>query len=87
MKGSLQHQIFDVLLIYLAFIILWFFLYAKVQFLAGTEVIQSTVAATVAATGSGNGTLDFVNGREGNCIKCVGYWNKKYSKFDRCDCK
>ena len=63
---------FDVLIIYLVFIILWFFLYAKVQFLAGTEVIQSTVAATVAATGSGNGTLDFVNGREGTVLSVLG---------------
>ncbi len=72
MKRKFTTTNFDVLIIYLAFIILWFFLYAKVQFLAGTEVIQSTVAATVAATGSGNGTLDFVNGREGTVLSVLG---------------
>ena len=35
-------------------------------------MIQSTVAATVAATGSGNGTLDFVNGREGTVLSVLG---------------
>ena len=62
------------------------FLVCQGSILAGTEVIQSTVAATVAATGSGNETLDFINGRR-NCVKCVGYWNKKYSQPDSCDCQ
>ena len=61
---------FDVIIIYLAFIILWFVLYAKVQFLAGSEVIASTVAAT--ASGTGNGTEGFINGREGTVLSVLG---------------
>jgi uncharacterized membrane protein len=61
---------FDVILIYLAFIILWFVLYAKVQFLAGSEVIASTVAAT--ASGTGSGTAGFVSGREGTVLSVLG---------------
>lgn len=63
---------FDVLIIYFGFIILWFILYAKVQFLAGSEVIQSTLAATVAATDSSNGALGFVNGRESTVLSVLG---------------
>ncbi len=61
---------FDVILVYFAFIILWFVLYAKVQFLAGSEVIASTVAAT--ASGTGGGTAGFVNGREGTVLSVLG---------------
>jgi len=61
---------FDVILIYLGFIILWFVLYAKVQFLAGSEVIASTVAAT--ASGTGVGTEGFINGREGTVLSVLG---------------
>lgn len=71
----------DVLLIYFLFTVLWFALYAKVQFLAGTVVIQSTVAATVAATGTGNETLDFINGREGTVLSVLGIGIKSLPNF------
>jgi len=63
---------FDVLVIYFLIIILWFILYAKVQFLAGSEVIQSTVAATASATGAGGGNVAFMNSREGTVLSILG---------------
>jgi uncharacterized membrane protein len=61
---------FDVVIIYLAFIILWFILYAKVQFLAGSEVITATVAAT--ASGANGGTQAFISSREGTVLSVLG---------------
>ena len=63
---------FEVLIIYFFIIILWFMLYAKVQFLAGSEVIQSTVAATASATGVGGGNEAFINSREGTVLSILG---------------
>ncbi len=63
---------FEVLIIYFFIIILWFMLYAKVQFLAGSEVIQSTVAATASATGVGGGNEAFMNSREGTVLSILG---------------
>jgi len=63
---------FEVLVIYFLIIILWFILYAKVQFLAGSEVIQSTVAATASATGVGGGNEAFMNSREGTVLSILG---------------
>ena len=63
---------FEVLLIYFVVIILWFVLYAKVQFLAGTDVIQSTVAATATATGAGGGNYAFETSREGTVLSVLG---------------
>ncbi len=63
---------FEVLLIYLFVIILWFILYAKVQFLAGSEAIQSTVAATASATGAGGGSIAFESSREGTVLSILG---------------
>ena len=71
---------FDVIIIYILLTILWFILYAKVQFLAGSEVIQSTVAATAAA-GAGGGSLDFVNGREGTVLSVLGIGIKNIPNF------
>jgi uncharacterized membrane protein len=71
---------FDVIIIYILLTILWFILYAKVQFLAGSEVIQSTVAATAAA-GAGGGSLDFVNGREGTVLSVLGIGIKSIPNF------
>jgi uncharacterized membrane protein len=62
---------FEVLIIYLFIIIIWFMLYAKVQFLAGSEVIQTTVAATVSANGAG-GAEAFMNSREGTVLSILG---------------
>lgn len=63
---------FEVLLIYFLIIFIWFILYAKVQFLAGSEVIQSTVAATASATGVGGGNVAFINSREGTVLSILG---------------
>jgi len=63
---------FEVLFIYLFIIILWFILYAKVQFVAGSEVIQSTVAATATATGAGGGSVAFESSREGTVLSVLG---------------
>lgn len=78
-----EHRItfvnFEVLLIYFLIIILWFILYAKVQFLAGTDVIQSTVAATATATGGGNYT--FETSREGTVLSVLGIGIKNLPNF------
>ena len=63
---------FEVLIIYFLIIFIWFILYAKVQFLAGSEVIQSTVAATASATGVGGGNIVFINSREGTVLTILG---------------
>lgn len=81
LERKLTRTNFDVLIIYVLFTVLWFLLYAKVQFLAGTVVIQSTVAATVAATGTGNETLDFINGREGTVLSVLGIGIKNVPNF------
>ena len=61
---------FDVVIIYLAFIILWFILYAKVQFLAGSEVITATVAAT--ASGAKWWYPRFYKFKGRHSVKCFG---------------
>lgn len=71
-KRKLTVVNFEVLLIYFFVIILWFILYAKVQFLAGSEVIQSTVAATASATGAGGGSVAFESSREGTILNILG---------------
>ena len=72
---------FDVLIIYFAVIILWFVLYAKVQFLAGSDVIQSTVAATATATGAGGGNYAFETSREGTVLSILGIGIKNLPNF------
>jgi uncharacterized membrane protein len=72
---------FEVLLIYFMIIILWFILYAKVQFLAGTDVIQSTVAATASATGAGGGNYAFESSREGTVLSVLGIGIKNLPNF------
>ncbi len=72
LKRKLTAVNFEVLLIYFFVIILWFVLYAKVQFLAGSEVIQSTVAATASATGAGGGSVAFESSREGTVLSILG---------------
>ena len=42
------------------------------QFLAGSEVIQSTVAATASATGAGGGSVAFESSREGTVLSILG---------------
>ncbi len=80
-----EHRItivnFEVLLIYFVVIILWFVLYAKVQFLAGTDVIQSTVAATATATGAGGGNYAFESSREGTVLSVLGIGIKNLPNF------
>ncbi len=72
---------FDVLLIYFVVIILWFVLYAKVQFIAGSDVIQSTVAATATATGAGGGNYAFETSREGTVLSILGIGIKNLPNF------
>jgi uncharacterized membrane protein len=72
---------FEVLLIYFVIIVLWFVLYAKVQFLAGTDVIQSTVAATASATGAGGGNYAFESSREGTVLSVLGIGIKNLPNF------
>ena len=62
-------------------IILWFVLYAKVQFLAGSDVIQSTVAATATATGAGGGNYAFETSREGTVLSILGIGIKNLPNF------
>ena len=80
-----EHKItivnFEVLLIYFSIIILWFLLYAKVQFLAGTDVIQSTVAATASATGGAGGNYAFETSREGTVLSILGIGIKNLPNF------
>ena len=71
---------FDVIILYILLTILWFVLYSKVQILAGTEVIQSTVAATASSTSAGGG-LDFVSGREGTVLSVLGIGIKNIPNF------
>ena len=80
-----EHRItfvnFEVLLIYFLIIIIWFLLYAKVQFLAGTDVIQSTVAATASATGASGGNYAFETSREGTVLSILGIGIKNLPNF------
>ena len=80
-----EHRItfvnFDVLLIYFLIVIIWFILYAKVQFLAGSDVIQSTVAATASATGPGGGNYAFETSREGTVLSILGIGIKNLANF------
>ena len=62
-------------------------LYAKVQFLAGTDVIQSTVAATASATGADGGNYAFETSREGTVLSILGNRHKKSTKLYSCNCK
>jgi uncharacterized membrane protein len=79
-----EHRItfvnFEVLIIYFLIVIIWFLLYAKVQFLAGSDVIQSTVAATAAATGAG-GNYAFETSREGTVLSILGIGIKNLPNF------
>ncbi|MEN4017622.1 MAG: DUF2206 domain-containing protein [Methanobacterium sp.] len=50
-KRKIVFTNFDLILISLAFIGLWYILFAKVQFASGTQVVQTTVAATAAGLG------------------------------------
>jgi uncharacterized membrane protein len=72
---------FDVLLIYFLIVLIWFILYAKVQFLAGSDVIQSTVAATASATGPGGGNYAFETSREGTVLSILGIGIKNLANF------
>jgi uncharacterized membrane protein len=72
---------FEVLLIYLFIVIIWFLLYAKVQFLAGSDVIQSTVAATASATGANGGNYAFETSREGTVLSILGIGIKNLPNF------
>jgi uncharacterized membrane protein len=78
-ERKLNFTNFDVVIIYLAFIILWFVLYAKVQFLAGSVVVASTVAAS--ASGAGGGSAAFINGREGTVLSVLGIGIKSVSNL------
>jgi uncharacterized membrane protein len=54
---------FDLILISLAFIAVWYLLFAKVQFTAGAQVVGATAAA--AAAGSGSGSMQALTSTRG----------------------
>lgn len=76
-KRKIVFTNFDLILISLAFIGLWYILFAKVQFSAGSQVIQTTVAATAGAGPPGAGSAftdsrgDYVLGILGIKLKSI----------------
>ena len=64
---------FDVIVISGIFILIWYLLFAKVQFSSGAQVVATTVASTAAAvSGSGSGGAQIVTNRGAMVLSILG---------------
>jgi uncharacterized membrane protein len=73
-ERKLDFRNFDVILVSLIFIAIWYILYAHIQLSAGTQVVQTTIAASTASGNSSNFASskgDFVLGVLGIKLKSL----------------
>ena len=63
---------FDIIIISAVFILIWYLLFAKVQFSSGAQVVATTVASTAAAAGGSGGGTTVVTDRGAMVLSILG---------------